>query len=131
MFGDERADYQATKRGCRLRGTLRLPGRGRWFVYAQMRRDERALKSWVAVSAGSGTHSASDPSRYAYFPSQRSGGLVKTAGGAVLYGAMLALLYATFVLIQSSRRARDLRRGQRAWGGQSGPAAAPGSTRRR
>ena len=40
-------------------------------------------------------------------PAERSDSAVKLLAGAVLYGAMLALLYATFVLIRASRRQRE------------------------
>jgi hypothetical protein len=33
--------------------------------------------------------------------------VLKRVGGVVLYGGMLALLYATFVLVRASRRQRD------------------------
>ncbi|MBA3745909.1 MAG: hypothetical protein H0W96_00190 [Solirubrobacterales bacterium] len=106
--GGESLHAELTKRGCQLQGALRLPGRGRWFIYAEMLRDGRTVESWVAVSGDSGTRSVTEPARYAYFPSQRSDSFVKVAGGVVLYGAMLALLYATFVLIRASRREREL-----------------------
>lgn len=99
-----------TRRGCRLWGTLRLPARGRWFLYAEMRRDGRALESWLPVSAGAGPQTVSDDKRYAYFSPERSSGTVKLVAAIVLYGAMLALLYATFALIRSSRQQRELPR---------------------
>lgn len=91
------------KRGCRLQGRVKLPERGRWFVYAEMRRHGRTVESWLPISVGSGPRTVADPARYAYFPPERSDSLIKVIGGVVLYGAMLALLYATFVLIRASR----------------------------
>lgn len=104
-----------TKRGCRLQGTLRLPERGCWFVYAQMRRGGRALESWLPISSGSGAQTVSATERYAYFPPATSDDTVKLAGSVLLYGAMLGLLYATFALVRSSRR--------------HGPAPAPATRR--
>ncbi len=88
------------KRGCRLRGEVRLPARGRWFVYAEMRRDGRSLESWVPVSVRSGAGSASELRRYAYVPPRGSAGALKVVGGATLYAGMLALLYAALVLVR-------------------------------
>lgn len=89
------------KSGCRLRGTVALPRRGRWFVYAVMRRGGRTIESWVPVSTGRGDERVSERGRYAYTPRATSAGTVKTVGGLVLYGAMLALLYATFRLVRA------------------------------
>ena len=104
-----------TRGGCRLQGTLQLPERGRWFVYAQMRRGGRALESWLPISSGSGAQTVSATERYAYFPPATSDDTVMLAGSVLLYGAMLGLLYATFVLVRSSRR--------------HGPAPAPATRR--
>lgn len=97
-----------TKRGCRLHGALAIPERGRWFMYAEMRRAGRAVESWLPVSVRDGSGRAAEADRYAYFPPERSNSSVKAIGGVVLYGGMLALLYATFILIRASRRQREL-----------------------
>ncbi len=91
------------KRGCRLEGAIVLPDRGRWFVYAEMRRDGERVESWLPVDAGRGRHTVSEPSRYAYVPRIQSGTLIKDISSIVLYGAMLALMYATFRLIRAGR----------------------------
>ena len=95
------------KRGCRLQGGLVLPERGRWFIYAQMLRDGRPVESWLPVDAGSGRRTVSDDARYAYFPPRASSSEIKVISGVLLYGAMLALLYATLRLVQTSRRQRE------------------------
>jgi hypothetical protein len=106
--GGETLRAALTKRGCRIQGALALPERGRWFVYAEMRRGGRAVESWLPVSVREGSGRAAEADRYAYFPPERSDSPVKVIGGVVLYGGMLALLYATFVLIRASRRQRAL-----------------------
>ena len=97
-----RADL--VKRGCQLEGALALPSRGRWFVYAEMRRDGRRVEAWLPVEAGGTSRVVRDEARYAYFPPERSASAVKHIVGVLLYGGMLALLYATFRLIRASRR---------------------------
>ena len=106
--GGETLRAALTKRGCRMHGALALAERGRWFVYAEMRRGGRAVESWLPVSVREGSGRAAEANRYAYFPPERSDGPVKVVGGVVLYGGMLALLYATFILIRASRRQREL-----------------------
>lgn len=105
--GGKTVQAELTKRGCQLRGTVGLPDRGRWFIYAQMRRNGRALESWLPISVRSGRQTVSDADRYAYFPPARSDSSVKLVASVLLYGAMFALLYATFSLIRSSRRQRE------------------------
>ena len=105
--GGETVRAALTRRGCRLAGALRLPERGRWFVYAQMRRDRRAVESWLPISLSSGPRTVSEADRYSYFPPSRSDSTGKLIASVLLYGAMLALLYATFVLVRSSRRQRE------------------------
>lgn len=105
--GGETLRATLTKRGCRLQGTLRLPERGRWLVYAEMRRGGRAVESWLPIAIGSGPRTVSAADRYAYFPLERSDGTSKLIASVVLYGGMLALLYATFVLVRGSRTERE------------------------
>lgn len=89
------------KAGCELRGTLAIPSRGRWFVYAELRRDGQAVESWLPVSVVDGAGEAADSGRYAYVPPDRPQSTAKVVAGALLYAAMLALLYATFALVRS------------------------------
>lgn len=95
-----------TKRGCRLQGAVRLSERGRWFIYLEMDQHGRTVESWLPVMAGAGPQDVREAARAVYAPPERAGSGLKSIGGAVLYGGMLALLYATFVLICASRRQR-------------------------
>ena len=100
---DETLRAPLRKRGCGMTGDIGLPDRGRWFVYARMRRDGRAVESWLPITVGSGSQRISERNRYAYLPPQRSASTAKVIGGVVLYAGMLALLYATFALVRASR----------------------------
>ncbi len=71
-----------------------------------MRRDGRAVESWLPISVGSGPRSVSAADRYSYFLPTRSDSTAKLVASILLYGAMLALLHATFVLIRGSRQQR-------------------------
>ena len=110
--GGETVRGALRKTGCRLQGSLRLTERGRWFVYAEMTRDGDPVESWLPVSVDSDDKTASDRERYAYSPPDRSSGAVKLLAGVVLYGAMLALLYATIALTRASRQQRAARGSQ-------------------
>jgi len=90
------------KRGCSLRGTVTVPERGRWFVYAELRRAGRPVESWLPVDAGRGRQTATDSSRYAYIPPERSSSALKLIAGGILYALMLALLCATVALVRSA-----------------------------
>lgn len=56
------------KRGCQLTGAIRLPDRGRWFLYAEMSRDGKDIESWLPIDAHRGRRLVSDDARYAYIP---------------------------------------------------------------
>jgi hypothetical protein len=49
-----------TKTGCRFEGALTVPDRGRWFVYAEMRRDGRSRAGCRSPQAA-GEHRTSSP----------------------------------------------------------------------
>ncbi len=95
--------------GCRLRGAVALPTRGRWFVYVELRTPRGPVESWLPIRAGAGER-ASAVARYAYAPAQRSSSAVKRVVGGVLYAVMIALLAATFLLLSPTRASRGRRR---------------------
>lgn len=94
------------KTGCRLEGALTVPVRGRWFVYAEMRRPGRTVESWLPITVTGSRAEVFEPERYAYLTDEPSSDAVKVIGGVVLYAGMLALLVATFLLVTASRRDR-------------------------
>jgi hypothetical protein len=95
-----------TRSACRFEGALTVPDRGRWFVYAELRRDGRPIESWLPIDAGEGRTSVFDAARYAYIPARPSSSLVKVLGGVLLYAAMAGLVVAAFLLIARSRGAQ-------------------------
>lgn len=92
--------------GCRYRGSLRLPGEGRWFVYAELRdAGGTAVESWLPVTLEDGSGGAAERGRYAYVPPAEATPFTEVAAGAIMYLAMLALL-ATIVSLSARSRAR-------------------------
>ena len=92
--------------GCRYRGTLRLPGDGRWFVYAELRdRDGAEVESWLPVVLDDGGGRATERARYAYVPPAGSAPFTEVGASAIIYLSMLALL-GTIVSLTARTRAR-------------------------
>ena len=94
------------RRGCTLRGEVRLPERGRWFLYAVMRRDGDTIESWIPASAGRGMDRVIEERRYAYVARSGSSSAVEFGAGALLYVAMVALALATLGLVRAAAAAR-------------------------
>lgn len=89
--------------GCRFTGKVTVEGRGRWFVYAELREGRRIIEVWLPVHVGLGNERVSDDNRFAYLPPARSTKAGELIGGAVLYAAMLALLISALVLLRPGR----------------------------
>jgi hypothetical protein len=87
-------------RGCRFDGRLAVPERGRWFVYAELRRDGREIESWLPIEAGDGVRRSGDASRYAYEPRDSPAGAGQVIAGALLYAGMAGLLVAVLALVR-------------------------------
>lgn len=90
--------------GCRYRGRLSAPQRGRWFVYAELSRGRATVESWLPVKVG-GAQTVGDPERYAYVADANAGGLSKVVIGAALYFLILGTLGAIIVLVRGSSAA--------------------------
>ena len=95
-----------TGSGCAFRGRVRLPERGRWFVYAELSERGRAIETWLPVAAGGEAETVSDEGRYAYEPARRAGSVLKVAAAIALYAVALALLGAALWLSRAAGRAR-------------------------
>ncbi len=87
--------------GCRYRGRLSVPQRGRWFVYAELSRGKATVESWIPVKVGD-AQTVSDPERYAYVADANAGGLLKTVAGASLYLLVLATAGAVILLVRGA-----------------------------
>ena len=104
----------ASVKGCAFHGSLRVAGRGRWFVYADLRGANGPIETWLPIRADRHA-SVSARHRFAYDPDRRAAGAFKYLGGGLLYSAMVALLVATFALVR--RVATGPREGERAAAG--------------
>ena len=91
--------------GCVLRAQLRVPGDGRWFIYATFRRGRENVETWEPITLGDAATTVADPERFAYRPDRESATAAKYAGGALLYAAMVTLL---IVMLRLARRASEL-----------------------
>ena len=92
---------------CRFTGRIEVPERGRWFVYAELRRDGRDIEAWLPIQAGDGTHRASESDRYAYEPDDSAAGAGQVVAGIILYVGMAALVVATFALVRPTLRRQE------------------------
>lgn len=84
-------------------GTIRLPGQGLWFVYAEFRRAGETVEAWLPVESGwQGTSSAE---RELYVPAGKPAPTAtQIASGAAIYALGLILL--ALALIQTRRIVR-------------------------
>jgi hypothetical protein len=78
---------------CQFGGEIDLPGRGRWFIYAEMAMGQRAVEAWTPVivsSEGGRSARRSD----IYVPPANGGGfsLLQIVTGVVLYGVCLLFM---------------------------------------
>ena len=89
---------------CRFTGRIEVPERGRWFVYAELRRDGRDIEAWLPVQAGDGADRTTERERYAYEANDSAAGPGQVAAGITLYGGMAALVVATFALVRPAGR---------------------------
>lgn len=85
---------------CAFHGAVSVDARGRWFVYAELRQEDRTIETWLPVDAGAGGARVAETKRFAYVPPARSAAVGELAGGAALYGAMLALLGSALRLLR-------------------------------
>ena len=84
---------------CGFSGELEVDEQGRWFVYAQLRKGDDLVESWLPIDAG-GRARIQESARYAYVPPAAGSSWFKYVGGGVLYALMLALLGATLMLLK-------------------------------
>src|SRR6266851_5288803 len=92
---------------CRFSGDIRLPGAGRWFVYAELSDAGRPAETWLpADPAQAATATAS---RVLYRPARAAPGSARrteTAAGAAIYAAGIALLGGALVVARRVARRR-------------------------
>lgn len=91
---------------CSWRSEVKLPERGRWFLYAELRRRGRALETWLPLELGERAQ-ASAARRPLYIPKRRQGSATKVVSGLLVYGGLallLAFIGRTFRLAAEHRR---------------------------
>jgi hypothetical protein len=80
------------KTGCSFRGSIHVPGRGRWFVYADLRRGRQPLESWLQAKVGYGPHRYVEADRALYEPAESPNSLGKTLATVLLYLVLVAFV---------------------------------------
>ena len=89
---------------CTYRGELDVPARGRWFVYAELRRDDgRVVETWLPIVAATDSR-RHDPARSVYLAAGAGADATKTIAGVAMYGVVVALLVGVVALNRRARR---------------------------
>lgn len=89
---------------CRFRGSVRVDGDGRWFVYANLASAGGRVETWLPVPVGDGTHRAAAARRFAYVPDRAGASAAKAAAAVVIYLAVVVLLIATVAVAGRAAR---------------------------
>lgn len=91
--------------GCRFEGSVTLPDRGRWFVYADLKEPGKKLETWLPVIVDGTDATFTRTNRQMYVPIGGGIHLSQIIAGVALYGGVL------FLLVTVARlTARTLRR---------------------
>lgn len=97
--GEEIRAPLETAAPCQFQGQLELPERGRWFVYAELSSDGRAVETWLPVHTES-AEPVADRARSLYLPPSAEDTPLKLASGILIYGVFAAALLALPVLFR-------------------------------
>ncbi len=98
-----------TRSGCRYRGSLSVPQRGRWFVYAELRdasRPEERPESWLLVRSGVGERRFAEARRSLYLPNRSPSTTAKSISTVAMYLIVAALVGGVVVLFRRQPPAR-------------------------
>ena len=77
---------------CMYHGAITLPGRGRWFVYFDLRRRRAPVESWLPIKLEDSQRRFAERRRSVYLPNQSPNGPAKTAATVALYAAIVAFI---------------------------------------
>ncbi|MDQ3730191.1 MAG: hypothetical protein M3355_11465 [Actinomycetota bacterium] len=77
---------------CEFVGSIVLPERGRWFLYAELRHEGETLETWVPANAGD-TGIVREEDRSVYFPPEVSDPPAKLVAGILVYTVLAAILF--------------------------------------
>jgi hypothetical protein len=94
---------------CQFEGSIALPERGRWFVYAEMTADGERVETWLPLHSDE-FEVRSEDDRSVYIPPAVESPLVKTIAGIAMYVGLLAVVLAIPAFF---RRATPARLGER------------------
>ena len=104
--GESRRASLGNPAPCEYRGSVVVPDRGRWFVYAELRRaDGRSVETWLPIAAGESGR-RDDANRSVYLPPQDEGSAAKRIAGVAMYAAFAALLAAVVFLHRRAQAQR-------------------------
>jgi hypothetical protein len=92
---------------CRYGGTVQVRGDGRWFVYAELRRDGQDVETWLPIDAGNAETLTEDRDLYVPAQARPSSRPVQFAAGAAIYTAGLALLGAAVRRVSIAERSHQ------------------------
>jgi hypothetical protein len=91
--GEEISGSLSRQGSCRLRGSVPLPERGRWFVYGELEHEGELLETWLPLHAGE-RETRREPGRSVYLPPDVDDPLIKPIAGVAIYLLVTALLLA-------------------------------------
>lgn len=90
--------------GCEFVGSIVLPERGRWFLYAEFQHEGDALETWMPAKAGS-TETVREADRSVYFPPEVSDPPVKLFAGILAYALLAVILFVIPILFRRANPA--------------------------
>jgi hypothetical protein len=76
---------------CEFGGTIGLPSRGRWFVYAELDHDGEPLETWLSIESDA-EGAAFDADRSVYAPPATGDSPAKLVAGVIIYSVLLAAI---------------------------------------
>jgi hypothetical protein len=85
---------------CQVRGTIRLPSPGRWFVYVDLQSGGRPLEAWIPVQASPAANARFVRTASLYVPPTLSGSPVETVAAVALYGLDLLVVLAVALTVR-------------------------------
>jgi len=90
---------------CSFTSRLRLPSKGRWFLYARFFDRGKAVEAWIPVDRGEGASAR----RELYEPPAPTTGAGKVALGVALYGIGLTVLLASIRVARVTNQSSSVR----------------------
>ncbi len=98
--GDAVSSRLSARGRCSFSGTIRLPDRGRWFLYAELDHGGETVETWLPIHSGQPERVSAD--RSVYIPPAAEPSSLKWIAGAAAYLIVAVLLLATCRLYRAS-----------------------------